>query len=81
VDKFTIESYLDSGHLRGIMTNGKLWGVRRNGKTQLWKTRPQDFRIPIKAGLRAYGEITPRTACRICEIDGQDLLIIGRLHP
>lgn len=27
---------------------------RRNGQTKLWKTRPNDFRIPIKHGLHAY---------------------------
>lgn len=32
---------------------------RRNGATQRWKRDPQRFRIPIKFGLREYGEITP----------------------
>ena len=36
--------------------------VRRNGKTQTWKTRPNDFRIPIKCGLYEYGEITQTNA-------------------
>lgn len=35
---------------------------RRNGKTQVWKTRPDDFRVPIKYGLYSYGEITPDNA-------------------
>ena len=30
---------------------------RRNGKTKTWKTRPNDFRIPVKHGLYAYGYI------------------------
>lgn len=30
---------------------------RRNGATQLWKTRPADFRVPVKYGLYAYGQI------------------------
>lgn len=30
---------------------------RRNGKTQTWKTRPDAFRIPVKRGLKEYGEI------------------------
>lgn len=25
---------------------------RRNGATKLWKTRPNDFRIPVKYGLK-----------------------------
>lgn len=36
--------------------------ARRNGKTQVWKTRPNDFRVPIKHGLYAYGEITQQNA-------------------
>jgi len=31
--------------------------VRRNGKTQVWKTRPNDFKIPVKYGLHEYGYI------------------------
>ena len=37
----------------------KLVVWRRNGKTKLWKTRPDDFRVPIKYGLREYSYITP----------------------
>lgn len=25
--------------------------VRRSGKTQIWKTRPDEFKIPVKFGL------------------------------
>ena len=32
--------------------------VRRNGKTQTWKTRPEEFRIPVKYGLYEYYNIT-----------------------
>ncbi len=32
--------------------------VRRNGKTQTWKTRPNEFRIPVKYGLYEYYNIT-----------------------
>lgn len=35
---------------------------RRNGQTQTWKTRPNDFRVPVKYGLRNYGQITPANA-------------------
>jgi hypothetical protein len=34
---------------------------RINGSMQTWKTRPTEFRIPVKHGLRAYGQITHRT--------------------
>lgn len=33
---------------------------RRSGKTQYWKTRPDDFRIPIVRGLYDHWEITPQ---------------------
>ena len=38
------------------IASGRTW--RRNGRTQTWKTRPQEFRIPVKFGLYAYGNIT-----------------------
>jgi hypothetical protein len=31
--------------------------VRRNGATQTWKTRPDEFRIPVKWGLKVYYQI------------------------
>lgn len=36
--------------------------VRRNGRTQTWKTRPAEFRVPVKYGLYGYGEITDKSA-------------------
>ena len=51
------EAALDAGRVKVLMATGKLWQCRRNGKTQLWKTRPDDFRIPIKYGFKSYGEI------------------------
>lgn len=32
--------------------------ARRNGKTQTWKTRPGEFRIPAKHGLKDCFDIT-----------------------
>jgi len=32
--------------------------ARRNGKTQTWKTRPDEFRIPVKHGLKNTFNIT-----------------------
>lgn len=54
----TIETALDAGKVEVAMNSGRWWRLRRNGKTQTWKTRPGEFRIPVKAGLRACGEIT-----------------------
>lgn len=53
-----IETALDAGRLYAHMRNGNQWKLRRNGRTQTWKTRPGHFRIPVKAGLKSYGEIT-----------------------
>ena len=36
---------------------GKVYRWRRNGKTKTWKTRPTEFRIPVKYGLYDYGYI------------------------
>ncbi len=52
-----LESLLDSGKLEILMTSGRYWKIRRNGKTKLWKTRPNDFRIPIKFGFKLCGAI------------------------
>jgi hypothetical protein len=57
-----IESALDGGRLWVAMANGNWWKARRNGATKLWKTRPADFQIPIKAGLRATGRISETDA-------------------
>lgn len=35
--------------------------ARRNGKTQTWKTRPGEFRIPAKHGLKHTFNITHNT--------------------
>lgn len=54
---YAIERALDEHHVWCQMDNGRYWHVRRNGKTKLWKTRPDDFKIPVKAGLRECGYI------------------------
>jgi len=43
-------------------TDGSCQRWRRNGKTQFWKTRPEDFRVPIKYGLRRYSAIERHNA-------------------
>ena len=53
-----IETALAEGRLWAEMRSGRWWRVRRNGKTQHWKRDPTRFRIPVKAGLRSYAEIT-----------------------
>lgn len=39
---------------------GDRW--RRNGKTKVWVTRPNKFRIPVKFGMYSYGYITDLNA-------------------
>ena len=39
---------------------GRKW--RMNGKCQTWKTRPAEFRQPVKFGLYSYGAITHENA-------------------
>lgn len=51
------ETALDAGQIKARMGNGNLWMVKRNGRTQTWKTRPNEFRIPIKIGFRDYGAV------------------------
>lgn len=35
---------------------------RRNGKTQTWKTRPNDFKVPVKYGLYEFDYVTNENA-------------------
>ena len=56
--KHEVESALDQHHVWGAMRNGRWWKVRRNGQTKLWKTRPDDWSIPVKAGLKSHAYLT-----------------------
>jgi hypothetical protein len=48
--------------------------LRRNGQTVTWKTRPEDYRVPVKHGLYQFGYILPedadlhytRESCPVC---------------
>ena len=35
---------------------------RAAGKCQIWKTRPADFKLPVKYGLKQWFYITPENA-------------------
>ena len=58
ISRHEIEHALDQGKLFVRMRNGNNWRVRRNGQTQRWITRPDEFRIPCKAGLRLTFQLT-----------------------
>jgi len=40
----------------GVTETSEVW--RRNGATKTWLTRPNEFRLPIKYGLRDYSAIS-----------------------
>ena len=58
ITRANIDAILDNGKLYACMRNGNWWQLRRNGKTQTWKTDATRVRIPVKAGLKACYAIT-----------------------
>ena len=52
-----IEEALDAGHLWYMALPHVYWQLRRNGRTQVWKTRPGHFSIPVKWGFRFAGRV------------------------
>lgn len=60
-DIASIEHALAHGCLWVKMVNGRYWRLRRNGCTKRWKRDLYRFRIPVKAGLKAYASITNET--------------------
>lgn len=52
---------IEHGFIWARMHNGRYWRVRCNGRTQTWKRDLFRYRIPVKAGLKACGEITNET--------------------
>jgi len=46
------------GHVSLKNADGSALRARRNGKTKTWKTRPEEFRIPVKYGLKTCFYIT-----------------------
>lgn len=45
-------------------SNGQASKARVTGKVITWKTRPNDYRVPIKRGLYDSGYLTPSNAER-----------------
>ena len=52
---------IEQGAIWVRMNNGRYWRVRCNGATKLWKRDPWRYRIPVKAGLKVFSEITNET--------------------
>lgn len=42
--------------------DGSATRARVNGKCKVWKTRPKDFQLPMKHGLKVCFYLTPRNA-------------------
>ena len=55
----------------------KVRRARVNGAVKTWKTRPGEYRIPIKYGLRECSYIVPRDG--IAVIEGTGLPVLVRL--
>lgn len=41
-----------------VQVGARCYTWRRNGQTQTWKRRPNDFRVPVKYGMYSYDAIT-----------------------
>ena len=49
-------------HVRLNNADGTPLCARVNGRCKTWKTRPDDFQLPMKHGLRTCFYITPSNA-------------------
>lgn len=49
-----------TGPRGGLTERVEQW--RRNGSTKTWKTRPTEFSVPIKYGMRGYSYLTDANA-------------------
>lgn len=43
-----------------MLCDGSRW--RANGKCKTWRTRPEEFKLPVKHGLYSFGYITHENA-------------------
>lgn len=53
-------------HVENRNADGTPQRWRVNGMLKTWKTRPDEFRLPVKNGIRSYDYITENTAVMIC---------------
>lgn len=58
ITRLNVDQLLDAHQIEVHMKNGNWWEIRRNGRTQLWKTHKDRIRVPFKYGMRGYGAIT-----------------------
>ena len=72
---------IERGYIWARMYHGHYWQVRCNGKTQTWKRDLFRYRIPVKAGIRAYGEITNETEIFPADFAGKADFICSSSDP
>lgn len=75
----TADEFHDNSGCNPILKKTERW--RRNGKTQVWKTRPNDFRIPVKYGLYMYGQIWHYDAKQFHTPEKCPLVALESVHP
>lgn len=74
-----IEQAIDDHHLWVRVSTGRYWRCRRNGVTKRWKRDANRFRIPFKAGMFVFGEVTETTD--IGSVSALTMFIISELDP
>jgi hypothetical protein len=82
-NRLAIEGALERGQLWAAIANGRYWLLRRNGKTQLWKTKPNAFSIPVKAGLKTCARIdqASHVAC-VTDANWEDaVFVVSETNP
>lgn len=53
-------------HITAKNADGTPLRCRSNGGCKTWKTRPDDFKLPVKYGMYEYDYITPALARSWC---------------
>ena len=53
---------INATHRKTFIRTSDGMRVRVNGKCKTWKTRPNDFCLPVKHGLYTYGYIDQNNA-------------------
>lgn len=64
----TKEQALTERYFVQTTTDSKTRRWRANGKCKTWKTRPDEFKLPIKHGLWTYSYLTHENA-HLFELD------------
>lgn len=60
-------------HIAATNADGTPLRCRVNGKCKTWKTRPSEFRLPVKYGLKDCFYITHENANEWSPGDGRDI--------